>query len=93
MTLTLSSGEAIQTDRVILATGFDPKRPGGKWLDDAIAEYDLPVADCGYPIVDDCLQWREGLYTTGPLAELEVGPVARNIIGARLAAERIGRAV
>jgi thioredoxin reductase len=93
VTLTLSSGEAFQTDRVILATGFDPKRPGGKWLDDAIAEYDLPIADCGYPIVDDCLQWREGLYTTGPLAELEVGPVARNIIGARLAAERIGRAV
>jgi hypothetical protein len=29
------------------------------------------------------------VFVTGPLAELEVGPVARNLIGARRAAERI----
>jgi hypothetical protein len=35
------------------------------------------------------LQWGPGLYVTGALAELEMGPISRNISGARQAAERI----
>jgi hypothetical protein len=35
------------------------------------------------------LEWAPGLYVTGQLAELELGPTARNIGGARLAAERL----
>jgi len=92
--LILADGAGTLTsDRVILATGFDPQRPGGAWLDAAIAESALPVAPCGYPIVDQTLCWAEGLYTLGPLAELEIGPVARNITGARQAAARICQAV
>ena len=30
-----------------------------------------------------------GLFVSGPLADLELGPAARNIAGARAAAERI----
>jgi hypothetical protein len=88
--LHLASGDTLQTDRLILATGFVPTRPGGAWLDQAVSDYDLPIAPDGFPIVDPSLCWSDGLYVTGPLAELEVGPVARNFIGARLAAERIG---
>jgi cation diffusion facilitator CzcD-associated flavoprotein CzcO len=87
--LNLFSGESLKTDLVILATGFDSVRPGGKWIDEAIAEYDLPRAACGYPIVDESLCWSQGLYVSGPLAELEIGPTSRNIIGARLAGERV----
>jgi hypothetical protein len=79
----------LTSDSVILATGFDPQRPGGAWLDAAIADDALPVAPCGYPIVNPALCWADGLYVLGPLAELEIGPVARNITGARQAAERI----
>lgn len=84
-----NSGESLKTDLVILATGFDPARPGGRWIDDAVAEYELPRAACGYPVIDERLCWSPGLYASGPLAELEIGPVSRNIIGARLAAERL----
>jgi len=92
--LSLANGQStIHADRVILATGFEAARPGGTWLDNAIAEYDLPVAGCGYPVVDATLAWHPGLRVSGPLAELEIGPVSRNFIGARLAAERIARAV
>ncbi|QOY37926.1 hypothetical protein AWH56_010350 [Anaerobacillus isosaccharinicus] len=35
------------------------------------------------------LEWEEGLYLLGALAELQLGPVARNISGARRGAERI----
>ena len=80
----------LNSDLVILATGFDRSRPGGEWLDRAIDHFALPCHECGYPIVDANLRWRSGLYVTGPLAELELGPVARNIIGARHAASRLG---
>ncbi|MBL8151238.1 MAG: hypothetical protein JNN15_15045, partial [Blastocatellia bacterium] len=43
----------------------------------------------GYPIVDRSLKWHPGIYVSGPLAELELGPTARNIIGARTAAEKL----
>jgi len=74
---------------VLLATGFEPGRPGGAWLDAAIDAYGLPCAECGYPLVDTALRWAPGLHVSGPLAELEVGPVSRNIAGARRAAERL----
>jgi hypothetical protein len=83
----------LKSDCLILATGFSPARPGGAWLDASIHEYNLPLAPDGYPIVDPSLCWADGLYVSGPLAELEVGPVSRNFIGARLAAERIGATI
>lgn len=87
--LTLQDGGEISADRVLLATGFETSRPGGAWLERAIGELGLPVAPCGFPIVDAALRWKGGIFTTGALAELELGPVARNIIGARHAAERL----
>jgi thioredoxin reductase len=90
MTLHLHSGAHCVADAVVLATGFNTTRPGGAWLDEAVADYGWPIATCGYPIVDQQLSWAKNLYVAGALAELEVGPTARNIIGARLAAYRIG---
>jgi uncharacterized NAD(P)/FAD-binding protein YdhS len=80
---------ALTTDRLVLATGFDPARPGDPWLAQTIAALGLACGACGYPIVDQRLCWQKGLYVTGALAELEIGPVARNIVGARLAAARL----
>ncbi len=81
--------QVLEADTVVLATGFEPRRPGGTLLDDAIRAMHLPVAKDGYPIVDRHLRWRRGLFVMGPLAELEVGPASRNLSGARMAAERI----
>ncbi|MEO8606328.1 MAG: FAD/NAD(P)-binding protein [Chloroflexota bacterium] len=86
----LAHGGSLHTDRLVLATGFDSARPGGEWLAKAVVDYGLPTAPDGYPILSPTLDWAHGLYVMGPLAELEVGPTARNFIGARLAAERIG---
>jgi hypothetical protein len=87
--LTLGSGDRVPGDGVLLATGFHPRRPGGALLDGTIGRLGLECAPCGYPVVDSSLRWGPGLYVTGPLAELEIGPVARNILGARLAGERL----
>jgi cation diffusion facilitator CzcD-associated flavoprotein CzcO len=87
--LRTSRGEPLEADRVVLATGFEAARPGGDWLDRAVRELDLRCAPCGYPLVDERLCWTPGLFVTGALAELELGPVARNIVGARNAADRL----
>ena len=87
--LVIDEDTAIDADRVLLATGFDARRPGGTMIDELIASESLPCADCGYPIVDTELRWHPRIYVSGPLAELELGPVSRNIAGARRAGDRI----
>ena len=92
--LTLSCGQTIQVDQVLLATGFGNNVPGGSLVQDLVNNSGLSVSEfCGYPIVDENLLWdKRRIYVTGALAELELGPSARNIAGARLAAERIVQA-
>jgi hypothetical protein len=88
-TLHLSDGSFLDCDRVVLATGFEPGLPGGALVRQMIEDLALPVAPCGFPILSERLEWSKGLYVSGDLAELTVGPVARNIAGARAASKRI----
>ena len=89
ITLQFASGTISIVDHIVLATGLKSERPAHTWLADTLIRYNLPVADCGYPILDRTLCWSDGLYATGTLAELELGPAAANIAGARAAAERL----
>ena len=67
-------------------------RPGGALVDGLAERLGLPVAPRGAPLVGAGLAWVTGLYASGGLAELVLGPVARNIHGARHAALRLLRA-
>ena len=87
--LKVNGATEVSVDRIFLATGFDSRRPGGSMVDDLIASASLPCACCGYPIIDTSLRWHPRIYVSGPLAELELGPVSRNIAGARRAGDRI----
>ncbi|TXD39760.1 hypothetical protein FRC96_05670 [Lujinxingia vulgaris] len=87
--LRLTTGESLEVQRVLLATGFRSERPGGAMLDELITSASLPCADCGYPIVDASLRWHPRVHVCGPLAELELGPASRNIAGARRAGDRL----
>lgn len=89
MTLVCEDGTTLRTDRVVLTTGFEQKRPGGEWLDRAIEEIGLPIGPCGFPQVGPDLRWHGNIFVTGALGELTLGPPARNILGARQAAERL----
>ncbi|MEM1030085.1 MAG: FAD/NAD(P)-binding protein [Myxococcota bacterium] len=93
ITLRLTTGGSVRAHRVLLATGFTSKRPGGALVDRLAATYGLPFARCGYPVVDTRLRWHPRVYVSGALAELELGPTARNIAGARRTAERLVAAV
>ena len=77
----------LEVDAVALATGFEGV-PGGSLLRSLDPER-FPRADCGTPILDAQLQWNHGLYLGGALAEIQLGPVARNIAGGLRVAERL----
>ena len=89
----IGTASTLRVDRILLATGFTTRRPGGSMVDDLVASASLPVARCGYPVVDQCLRWHPRVYVSGPLAELELGPVSRNLAGARRAGERMVAAI
>lgn len=77
----------LEVDAIALATGFEGL-PGGALLSELCPER-FPRAACGTPIVAADLEWNDGLYVAGALAELQLGPVARNITGGLRAAERL----
>lgn len=89
VTLTFADGLTSTVDHLVLATGLKAVPATQSWLADTVTRYKLRVAECGYPILDRKLRWTEGLYASGPLAELELGPASANIAGARAAAERL----
>lgn len=73
--------------QVILATGYRAPAP---MIPIALTKKHapLPVHE-GAPLPNARLRWAKGLYLMGAHAEMVLGPAARNIMGARLAAERI----
>jgi len=100
--LTLSNGIQLQADQLIFATGLGKRPPGHQLIHPLASETNLPLSPCGYPLVDESLEWKSTapdekiskskIFVSGGLAELELGPSARNIAGARMAAERIAKA-
>ncbi len=76
-------------DRLILCTGFRREVPAIDLVERITAELNAPTSADGFPVPRRDLSWVDGLYLSGGLAELELGPPARNIIGAHLAGRRI----
>lgn len=92
-TVQLRGDKSLSATHMVLCTGFENHRPGGALVDALIYRYGLPVAPCGFPALPPSLEWAPGLFVSGALSELEIGPVARNLIGARMAAGRIRSAM
>ena len=79
--------------QVILATGFREERPGNGLIAQTIKEFHLRTASCGFPVIGPSLHWHERIFVSGPLSELQIGPSARNIAGARHSSRRITAAL
>ncbi|MDZ5782052.1 FAD/NAD(P)-binding protein [Marinococcus luteus] len=75
---------------ILCATGDQYHPVHSPLLARLIDSYGLPLTPCGYPaLAAHSLAWAEGLYVSGPLADFAIGPTARNISGARMAASCI----
>lgn len=91
--ITLANGETIPYQKIILATGCEPNLQNDTFIQNIIKTFNAPIAECGFPIVPKNLEWVPGIFVAGPLAELELGPISRNIIGGRKASMRISDAL
>jgi cation diffusion facilitator CzcD-associated flavoprotein CzcO len=83
------TGQVLHCDRIWLATGsqFDAARD--PLLQDILAAYPTEIVD-GLPILDRQLRIPGcACFVMGGYAALQVGPVARNLAGARMASDRI----
>lgn len=87
--LHLNSGEVTAANAIVLATGFEQGLPGGKMISGLVRNHSFRCASCGFPIPSNHLEWWDGIYLSGTLGELETGPSAPNLIGARMAANKI----
>jgi glycine/D-amino acid oxidase-like deaminating enzyme len=91
--LRCDSGDQLQADRLWLATGTQLDASTHPLLQDVLAAYPGELVQ-GLPVLDVHLRWRGcELYCMGGLASLQVGPVARNLSGARMASNRIAAAL
>lgn len=81
------AGATLSVDRVWCATGSVPDLRVDPTLD-RLAVDGAPHVD-GWPVLDDRLQWLDGLHVIGALAALTLGPAAGNLGGARAAADRL----
>ena len=76
-------------DRIWLATGTALDVAVHPLLQEVIQQYPPEIVH-GLPVLDQHLRWPGcELFLMGPWAALQVGPVARNLFGAKLACDRI----
>lgn len=81
--------ESVDYDGIYLATGFKMDLMQQPLIQSIIQRKDAQMVS-GYPVLTTSLEWVDNLYVSGMLADLELGPFARNIMGGRMAAQRIG---
>jgi hypothetical protein len=79
----------LPVDRLWLATGSQLNVEQWPLLADVQATYPIEVVN-GLPVLDQHLRWPGcSLFVMGGAAALQLGPVARNLFGGRLASDRI----
>ena len=88
-----SDGEQKQFHRIWLSTGTRFDVNSEPLLKEVLQAYPIPVIN-GLPVLDDNLRWRGcSLFIMGGLAALQIGPTARNLSGARMASDKMLKAI
>jgi cation diffusion facilitator CzcD-associated flavoprotein CzcO len=85
----LTDGTRIAADRVVLATGFAARPASEDLLARALAAAGIELDAAGHADLAADLTIAPGLHLTGRPASLQLGPMAGNIRGARLAGQRL----
>ncbi|BAY80640.1 hypothetical protein NIES267_00970 [Calothrix parasitica NIES-267] len=88
-----SDGEQERFHRIWLSTGTRFDVNSEPLLKEVLQAYPIPVIN-GLPVLDDNLRWRDcSLFIMGGLAALQIGPTARNLSGARMASDKMLKAI
>ena len=87
-----AGGQHYDYDQILLATGFSNQMLTQPLIKSLVTEEQAPLNDSGYPSLAHELEWLHQLFVAGGLADLELGPFARNIMGDKGSAERMSKA-
>lgn len=87
--LRFADGGYLPAERVVLATGFTTQPAPNSVLAQCIRDFDLRCDEDGHVFMDARLEVAPGLHLIGRPASLQLGPMAGNIKGARLAGQRL----
>ncbi|MEM6751811.1 MAG: FAD/NAD(P)-binding protein [Cyanobacteria bacterium P01_C01_bin.38] len=88
-----TNGEQERFHRIWLSTGTRFDVNSEPLLKEVLQAYPIPVIN-GLPVLDNNLQWPGcPLFIMGGLAALRIGPTARNLSGARMASDKMLKAI
>jgi thioredoxin reductase len=87
--LTLADASRLRCRRLALATGFARGFDRVGLLDQIADDLGLERGPLATPLLDGALRWHPRIHVVGAAARLSLGPLAANIAGARLAAQRL----
>jgi cation diffusion facilitator CzcD-associated flavoprotein CzcO len=88
-----TNGNVYECDRIWLATGTKFNCEQHSLLKNVLTAYSTEIVN-GLPVLDEYLRFRgSDFFLMGAFAALQVGPVARNLAGGRMASDRIVRAI
>ena len=88
----IAAGKYFEYKHILLATGFYNQLLTQPLIKNLIQNEQAPLNHSGYPSLSNELEWLNQLFVAGGLADLELGPFARNIMGGKESAERISKA-
>lgn len=91
--LIFADGRRVEVDRIVLATGFEARPRPDSLLGRCIDQLGLATDVDGHILINRQLEAASGLHILGRPASLQLGPMAGNIKGARLAGQRLARLV
>lgn len=89
--LTFEDGRTLTAERVILASGFEPGPSQDSLLGRCLEPLGLTTDGNGHVMINDALEAASGLHLAGRPASLQLGPMAGNLKGARMAGQRLAR--
>ncbi|NRB09572.1 MAG: SidA/IucD/PvdA family monooxygenase [Richelia sp.] len=88
-----NKGEQYEYDRIWLSTGTHFDVHSQPLLENILQAYPISVVN-GLPVLEHNLCWHGcPLFLMGGLAALQIGPTARNLSGARMASEKLEKAI
>ncbi|MGN5883273.1 FAD/NAD(P)-binding protein [Staphylococcus simulans] len=83
---------AYDYDTILLATGFKNNIMQLPVIQNFVQHNQAPLTETKHPKLSESLEWMPGVFVSGALADIELGPFARSFAGGREAADRIAKA-
>ena len=88
----ITENDEYQYDHILLATGFKNNIMQMPVIKNFVENINAPLTETKHPSLTETLEWVPGVYVSGALADIELGPFARSFAGGRESASRIAKA-